>query len=65
MIILTDLTAAFDTVNHRIMIEKLKYYGMKGNMLELMKSYLSQRHQYTEMQNTQSKIVKSPDCSVI
>ena len=65
VIISTDLTAAFDTVNHRILAEKLKYYGLKGNMLGLLKSYLNQRFQYTEIQNMQSKISQSPDCSVI
>ena len=64
VIVSTDLTAAFDTVNHRIMIKKLEYYGLKGNMIQLMKSYMSQRFQYTEVQNIQSKIVKCPDCSV-
>ena len=36
VIISTDLTAAFDTVNHRVLIQKLKYYGIKGNMLEIL-----------------------------
>ena len=40
-----DLTKAFDTVNHDILISKLKYYGIIGRTGELIKSYLSNRYQ--------------------
>ena len=43
--IFCDLTKAFDTVNHNILINKLEYYGIVGRFGELIKSYLSNRYQ--------------------
>ena len=51
IVVSTDLTAAFDTVNVQIMIKKLEFYGLKGRILTLMESYLTERFQYTEIQN--------------
>ena len=48
-----DLSKAFDTVDHQILIKKLQYYGTDGTALEWFKSYLSSRKQYISSQSSQ------------
>ena len=52
--IFIDLTKAFDTVNHSILIDKLNKYGVSGKANSLLKSYLENRVQYVEVNNSKS-----------
>ena len=61
--IFIDLSKAFDTVNHDILLSKLENYGIRGNALDLLKSYLSDRKQYTQIGKCKSP-VRSVDCGV-
>ena len=53
-----DLKKAFDTVNHEILLHKLKLYGIHGTCLEWFKSCLSNRNQFI-VYNVYNNIKKS------
>ena len=46
-----DLAKAFDTVNHKILLNKLENYGIRGLPLKLMESYLNNRKQRVKIIN--------------
>ena len=41
-----DLSKAFDTVKHQVLISKINNYEVKGRNLSWFKSYLENRKQY-------------------
>ena len=49
-----DFRKAFDVIPHKILLKKLYSYGIRGNLYDWFESYLSERSQYVEFQNTQS-----------
>ena len=61
--IFIDLTKAFDTVDHSILLQKMHKYGIRGNIHNLFKSYLSNRQQYVKVNNAESNM-KTVRCGV-
>ena len=51
-----DLTRAFDSVGHEILLSKLDHYGIKGTSLRWFKNYLSDRRQFVKFRNVNSAV---------
>ena len=49
-----DLSKAFGTLDHSILIDKLEFYGVKGVSLDLFINYLTNRKQYVDFEDAQS-----------
>ena len=58
-----DLQKAFDTVDHKILLHKLEYYGIRGVCNDWFKSYLSDRKQFVSIDGHNSDLM-TVDCGV-
>ena len=56
--IFLNLSKAFDTLDHVILLRKLNYYGIKSVELKLFKEYLQNRTQYVSYDETNSNMYR-------
>ena len=52
-----DLSKAFDTLNHQIVLKKLNYYGITGVARQWFSSYLNGWKQYFELDGISSDLL--------
>ena len=57
MALYIDLSKAFDSLDHTIMLHKLEHYGVRGIPLNWFKNYLTDRKQYTSFNGSNSNIL--------
>ena len=60
--IFIDLSKAFDTINHNILLRKLEYYGVENITHDFLHSYLSTRQQYVEIDSVKSNMLPITTC---
>lgn len=53
--IFLDLSKAFDSVNHKILLQKMNHYGIRGLVLDWFQDYLSNRKQVVCINSTLSE----------
>ena len=53
-VLLTDLSKAFDSLSHELIIAKLNAYGFSLPALKLVQNYLSKRQQRTKINQSYS-----------
>ena len=53
-----DFSKAFDCIDHKILISKLKLYGLDNKAIKFITSYFSNRYQRTCVDGSQSSTAK-------
>ena len=53
-----DISNAFDNLRYGILLDKLKYHGISGKPLELIKSYFTNRQQYVSFKDCESGLLE-------
>ena len=59
-----DLSKAFDTVDHKILLSKLETYGVKRNLLKWFENHLTNRKQYVQININEKTAFENVTCGV-
>ena len=61
VLVLLDLTAAFDTIDHGILLSRLRHrFGVRGAALDWLRSYLADRKQLIRIESDNSSPTSVP-----
>ena len=52
-----DLSKAFDTLDHNILLHILDHYGIRGVAKQLFESYITNRQQFVQINDIRSKVI--------
>lgn len=63
-LVFIDLSKAFDTISHHILVSKLEYYGINNSNLNFFKSYLNERKTVTVVNGITSDITSLPPIGI-
>ena len=61
--IFLDISKAFDTIDHNIILSKIYKYGIRGNTLNWLMNYLSNPYQFVSINNPSSSFLRI-ECAV-
>lgn len=56
--VFVDLKKAFDTIDHKLLMNKLEQYGLRGHAYSWLESYFDNRYQYVHFNDHQSEMRK-------
>ena len=62
--VFTDLSKAFDTVHHPILLKKMELYGITDRYHGWVKSYLSNRRQFIQINEKEKTSLETISCGV-
>ena len=62
-LIFLNISTAFDTIDHNILLSKFYKYGIRGITLKWFMNYLSNRYQFVSINNTSSSSLRI-ECGV-
>ena len=65
LVLTTDLTACFDVVDHRLILEKMKHLNIVDESIDLLENFLSNRTFIIDIQGFCTTKIKQPPCSII
>lgn len=63
VLVLLDMSKAFDSVNHELLLSKLYFIGIRGIMWEWFRSYLTERQQTVQLSGKDTQVL-STQCTI-